>query len=925
MTRWPEQARALTDQRQDVPILRTKLHRPSVTADLVPRARLLELLGGSLHVPLTLVSAPAGYGKSVLVSQWAEQLDFPVAWVSLNGDDSDLRRFLKYLLSAIDSMASGAGRKTASLLTAAELPSVAVLTSHLINELDAIDSPCAIVLDDYHEIDLASPVHRVVDSVLKHPPRNVRLVLITRRDPPLQLASLRANGQAAEVRLQDLRFTLPETVEMLSLSAGLTASDDALANLQHEVEGWAVGLRLVSLALRHARDPDSFLRSLHGGLPHTQEYLLQEVLAGLSPQVGECLLKSSILDRFSSELLEVVCSLDSASEPPELSGQDLVRFLRETNLFTISLDPQGEWFRYHQLFRELLRGRLQQRFQPSQVATLHTRASEWFESQRLITESIEHALVAGEDERAAEIVERYREVEFGADRWYVVERWLEMLPAEVNRARPELLLCEAWVAYCRLHLDLIPLIVERLEPLLDSRSADPALLAELEFFQGSLHYWAGEAESSRRHLEASVSRLGRVQPRVEGEAELALALARCATGDTGLALQALEERIVHCAPSRTMLLSRFTGGLVFAHLLCGDLPQALAESRRMRQVAHRGGLRNTEAWSVYFRATAQLQAYDLAAASHSFASVVEQRYVLETRTSIDALAGLALTQQLMRQPDEAAKSMRLLMEFVRDLNEPQHQVVADSCRARLALLQGDLAAAAAWAQSVTETLTLGELFLWLEVPSITQARVLIAIGSPESLKRAADVLQRARLAGESYHFVGQIIEIAVLQSLVLEKQGCGEEAEETLAEVVTLAAPGGWIRPFVEAGPTMTRRLERLGSEDDTSDFVRRVLAASESGSPVAGAVPVAGESDVPTVAPAAARSEPDALTHRELDVLELVAQRLQNKEIGAHLCISTHTVKDHLKRIFQKLDAQNRRQAVESAIERGVLSREQR
>lgn len=288
-------------------IVRAKLHRPVVGPGFVYRKRLIEHMDNGRGKPLALVSAPAGYGKSVLVSQWAAELEYPCAWLSLDTGDNDLRIFLKYFVAAIDMTSPGALPLTTGLIEALELPPLVVVAGYLSNELEALDMGCTLVLEDYHHIGHASPVHDLLNRILEHPPPHIQLVLITRRDPPLPLPRLRANNQVNEVRLEELRFTDAEVAEFLAKTLGVAVSKEALACLQREGEGWAVGLRLIALALRHVDAPDSFLKALRGGLPYMQEYLLKEVLAREASEVCDWMLKSSVLSRFSSGLLEAVC------------------------------------------------------------------------------------------------------------------------------------------------------------------------------------------------------------------------------------------------------------------------------------------------------------------------------------------------------------------------------------------------------------------------------------------------------------------------------------------------------------------------------------------------------------------------------------------------------------------------------------------
>ena len=867
-----------------------------------------------LSTLVTLVAAPAGYGKSMLVSHWAESLAGPCAWVSLDEGDSDLGLFLRYVVAAVQKTVPESCEETDELLHGSQLPPVPVLVRTLANELDALDAPFLLVLDDYDRISMDSGVHGFLDALLLHPPEPLRLVLTTRRDPPLSLMALRAARRLTEVRLQDLQFNGPETAELLATSGKVGVGEGALGNLREQVEGWAVGLRLVALALRHVDSPDVFLSELRGGLPHTQEYLLREVLAAQPSEVRDRMLKASIPDRFCPELLDAVCGPGNPSGP---GGRELVDRLERHSLFTISLDARGEWYRYHHLFRDLLRGLLRESAGAEEIAALHSRASEWFESRGLIGESIGYALAAGDVVRAAELVERHRHAELDADRWYVVDSWLTRLPAEIKEQRPGLLLARAWTNFFQLRLDRMASLLEQVEPLLDEEKTEPGLSGEVHYFRGYLSYWEGE-EDGRDHFERALERLPEGQQLIPGEAALHHGLARCMTGQKEKAVQELSDRIRSTDPTRAVLLSRLIGGLILIDLLSGDLPRARVDARQLQDVARRNGLRNTGGWAWYLGACPRLHTHDLASAADHFAQAAEQKYVLESRAVIDSLAGLALTRQLLGQPDDAERAAGRLEEFARELDDPEGQSVARSCRARLALLRGEQDAAARWTRSFDEVPGSASLFLWVEVPVLTRARVLVAVGTEGSLEEATGLLGAIRRQSEACRYTGQTIEAAVLQSLALEKQGRTDAAMEALDEAVGLAGPGGWIRPFVEAGPVMAGMLERLAPADGDKDLVGRVQAAFEGGvAAVRADGPLAASA---TPAPVAPLPAPEGLTNRELDILELLARRLQDKEIAERLVIAPPTVNYHLKRLYRKLGVHGRRQAVDHARRAGLL-----
>jgi LuxR family maltose regulon positive regulatory protein len=397
----------MADGRFPNPILRTKLHRPRVTPDLVCRGRLHELLDGALTRPLALVSAPAGYGKSMLVSQWAESLEEPCAWLSLDDTEGDRVGFASYLLAAVQTLFPQACPESASMLRASEPVPPETIAGSLVNELESLETPFVLVLDDYHRIGSSSEVHDLLRRLLEHPPLPLHLVVVTRRDPPLGLESLRAADDLTEVRLDDLRFSVPETATLLHALAGQALSDEELAALDGRIEGWAVGLRLAALALRDAADPAQLLQDLRSGTQHADAYLAQQVVEHLPPEMRDWMLRTSVLDRFCPSLCQAVCSPGARSQESTFDGESFVHALQEANLFCISLDSRGEWFRYHHLFQGFLQDELRRRF-GQEIPELHTLASAWFEAQGLIEESIRQAQQAGDDELASQLVEKHR-------------------------------------------------------------------------------------------------------------------------------------------------------------------------------------------------------------------------------------------------------------------------------------------------------------------------------------------------------------------------------------------------------------------------------------------------------------------------------------------------------------------------------------
>jgi len=916
-------------------VLRTKLHRPVTPSDLVSRARVLQRLDAGRLRPLTLVSAPAGYGKSTSIALWLERdRGWPSGWLSLDHEDSDLRRFLSYFLAAVQGIFPRSCEHTQDLLLASRLAPPATLAASLSNDLDAIDQPFLLVLDDYHRIDAESPVNDLLHQLLAHPPIPLHLVIVTRRDPPLQLLTLRAQGQISELRMQDLRFDAQESKALLEHIPGFTLDDVTLSRLQQDMEGWVVGLRLLSLALRRRKDRDGLLRRLHGGLQQTQEYLIQEVVNQQSPLIRDWLLRSAILDRFCEPLIQAVCAAcpegptpantrsDAPTHGTDNGAGDHGRFIESVagaNLFLIPLDGGGAWFRYHHQFQQLLRHELKRSMAPDAIAGLHQRASAWFEHQDLIEEAIQHAMAAGDSVGAATIIERHQYVELDQDRWYVVERWLAMLPPELIQQRPRLLLAQLWGLYNSYRMAEIPALVERVRALLVDLAVDESSMGELNVYQGLMRFlFQGDAEGALIQFEQARKRLTHSSGLwILSEIEILDAIAHQMAGKGAVALQSLDRKARTMGLTKDLMLSRIVGAEVFVNLLSGHLPAAVRAARRFSSVSKASGLVPAEGSGHCLRANAQLQSGHLDDALRGFQHAADKWGILHQKLAIEAQVGLVLSYQALRRSADATDAMQRLMALALESGDPEHIAVAQACQARLSLLQGNPEQAMDWARSFDGQAHAPSMLVWLEIPAITWFRVCVATGSPASPRQASDGLAALYQSVEALHNHCQMITIGALRCVALDKLGYRDQALEVLRQMIELAEPGGWVWPFVELGRPMAELLEGLIQRPGGSDYPRRVLDRF----PSSGRRPSGATKAKPRTATTdhdAGLAEP--LTRREVDVLKLLAQRLQTKEIAARLFVSPETVKSHRKNLYQKLGVKNRREAAIKAA--GIVAR---
>ncbi|MDH3556733.1 MAG: LuxR C-terminal-related transcriptional regulator [Deltaproteobacteria bacterium] len=915
----------MADETTTTTLIRTKLNRFPIPEGHVHRPRLLERLEQNRQRPLTLVSAPAGYGKSTLVSCWLQMCASPHAWLSLDKNDNDLHLFLSYFLAAIQTMFPHAVSETMTLVNSPTLPSLSVLAGSLVNELDLIEQDFILVLDDIHRIREKS-VYKLLTELLRHPPRSMHLVLIGRRDPSLALASLRAREQVTEVRLFELRFTMEETAEFLQIAMGGKINEAQTATLAEKTEGWVTGLRLACLSMLYRSDLDPKLLEPHVDAQFVMEYLFTEVFSLQPPEISQYLMGTAILDRFCGPLCEAVCAPGVDSSRRELGGRDFIAWLKKEHVFLIPLDTQSRWFRYHHLFQRLLGNQLKRHCSTEEINVLHSRASGWFAEEGLIEEALEHALAAGDIPTAIQLVAQHGHQLMDDQQWSRLERWLDMLPPDSVEENPEMLLLRLWSNHMRtagFDVSALATQLEKIENLISTPPPNGSVKVEqirshcdaLRSFQ---HYMGADGEVALKHARSACKNIPIHHKRARLRAHIFQVASYHMVGDLETGLSHYYNEVQENPNLSKGDQAMYLANLCFMYWIDADLISMLQTSENTLKIAMDHRISEAIAFSLYFTGIACYHQNNLQSAEEKLASMVKDFYMYMQVIHTHGSFCLSLIYQAQGHPDKARERNRKMMEYAVDTGNQVVLRTTQAFEAELALRQGRLSEASNWAERFQPKSFLPPFAFY--TPQLTLVKILLAQDTTDSRRQAADLLDQLHDFLASIHYKKSLIEVLALQGLLHDTLGDASVAQEKIAKALALAEPGGFIRVFVDLGPQMADLLKRLHEQNVAVDHIEKLLAAFSYDEQVP--VQEVSKSQASLALAASPQFLEDPLTNRELDVLELLTQRLSNKEIAEKLFVSSETVKGHLKNMYPKLQVSNRREAVEKAKALGILSR---
>lgn len=902
-------------------ILATKLYTPPPRPQVVLRSRLIGRLNEGLHQKLTLLSAPAGFGKTTLVSDWVSSCERPTAWLSLDAGDNDLDHFLAYLVATLRSIEPTIGEEVIELLQSPPpLPTEPILTM-LLNEIADVLAPFILVLDDYHLIDSQSIDHTLT-FILDHLPPQMHLVIITREEPQLPLARLRVRSQLTELRAADLRFSSDEAAEFLNQGMSLNLSAADITALETRTEGWIAGLQLAALSMQGLQDTTAFIKSFTGSHRFVLDYLVEEVLQQQPEHVQNFLLHTSILDRLCGSLCDALLLESSAS------GQEALEYLERANLLVIPLDNQRQWYRYHHLFADMLQARLMQE-QPNQAQNLHGRACEWYEQNNLRADAIHHALAAQDFERAADLIElvwtEIRKSCFQSPTWL---GWVKALPDEILHYRPVLNVGYAWELLDFGELDAAERRMQDAERWLESpeTSSDKMIVVNEAEFE-SIHillatarsYHAqvrGDLPNAMQHARRALDLATEFDHYSHGIASSILGLAYWTSGDLETAYQTI---------SGAANSLRLAGNILFAistsfvladiRISQGRLHDAIHVYQQALQLASAQGESILQGTADIYLGLSELyheQGHVEDCQQHLQKSQALGEHVATPHWNRRLFLMQAQLKQTHGDLDDALKLLEQAEQLDYVVPMPEIRPI-HAQKARIWIAQGKLNKALTWV--LDQGLSLDDDLGYLrEFEHITVARGLIAQyhheGVYSCIQEAAQLLERLLKAAEAGGRLGNQIEILNLRALAHHALDDTPSAMVALQQALTLAEPQGFFRLFVDEGIPMAELLTEASQRGILPHYVNHLLTgfATEESSSEQRTTPPSAQ---PLIEP---------LSQRELEVLQLIAAGLSNREISERLFLALNTIKGHNQKIFAKLQVQRRTEAVARASELGLL-----
>ena len=900
------------------PILTSKLYIAPPIQNLVPRLRLIDRLNEGVSKKLILLSAPAGFGKSTLLSSWVAQQGSSsrITWLTLDERDNDLVRFISYFIAALQKIEPDIGSGLISAMNGHSELNPEIILTNLLNEIALLLDDVILILDDYHVID-SNIIDQSITFLLDHLPSQFHLVISSRIDPSLPIPRLLARGQMLEIRANDLRFSSAEAANFLNQVMGLDLGGDDLATLEVRTEGWIAGLHLAALSMQSHEDVHEFIRSFAGSNRYILDYLGEEVLAHQAPASQEFLLKTSILKRFNAALCDELLSEPAVS--PNLTSQDVLEYLDANNIFIEALDDERHWYRYHHLFADLLQHHLQRQL-PESAGALHSKASRWYEINKFPDDAIFHAFQAEDKTKAAEIIGENAITTLTNGGVYTVKNWLGQLPEDLIRSKPELCLAKCWQSYVSGQFDIATYWLDILENNVGfpeqnklnevdlSDLPNPEIWEALATLRSTIFAWQGKAQLSIEVAGWALEKIRPGNPNYRCILEWNLAFSSRLVGNLMVSEKAYLRAIqLSKTTGNSVTVLNATVGLAQLYRVLGQLEKAENTFLDAFELGNEYRISYSVALgSAHIGlATVLCQMNRLDEARIHFKQGDE---IAEKWGSLDLVKAKVCEYRLQLALGDlqgAQQALDRAIFLAEGLGQDFRGGIARLFRVRLWLLQGEFDKAVDWLhqESKYDPDDLSELN---EFRGITQARVMFATGKfNESLELLDRVFINTEMVGRLEH----AIEVRIIKAQTFEGLQEPEQALMYLNKALEMAEAHGFVRIFIDENPKLEPLLSKVlqsrstGKESRVSiTYIEKILSNFGAENP----------SHDPILA--------EELSPRELEILKLISIGLSNKEISERLFLSINTIKGYNHTIFGKLGVQNRTEAANRVRELGII-----
>ncbi len=896
-----------------------KLHRPRALAGWIVRARLLERLNRVLQEPVALISAPAGFGKTTLLSQWLDRCPLPNAWLQLDEGDHEIPAFLAGVVAALRQLFPDCLRKTADLLLSQGSIPLSIWKSTLIDDLALLeDTPCVLALDDYHLVGNPS-IDLLLADVLRSESLSLHLIISARRSPSLSFSKLRVQRRIVEIPTADLRFTDSEAALYFDQAAHLPLSSSAIQKLQLKTEGWAAGLVLAGISLREEVRPEDLIAHLSDSDSQVSDYLLDQVFNNQPREIQEFLLKTATFNQFSAAMLCEAFDFEQS----EAEIRALLERIEAAQLFLVPLDTQHSYYRYHHLFRQMLLSRQHYYLHPYQIELFHRRATVWLIGQGQIDEALEHLLAVRDWTAAAQLVEGQLCTLLNAEDFHAIKQRLGYFSEDFIATRPGLLLMQAWMAHFGLRLPVLNSLTTKIQALLDAASKQnetvagappligfeilsPQIVQAQVWMLDSIRYCLTNQGSEAVPLAwQALEILPETWQFARGNAMLYLGLGMLMEGQYHEAVELLTYAFERQHDPSSTYRARLLNAIAILHILHGELELCRQTAEQMLRDALAHNLLLMQGWGYYLLGRVYEEWNQLDLAARYFKQAVDQRFTSNLMPSLEGIASYVHILHGVGRGEEGQQFLESLEQLHGEISVMPPMLL--SLLAWLKLQDGNREEARRWANSFNVPLA-GQAITWLHIPHIYKAKILMGLGEPEAGCLLAEIQD---LAGRT-HNIFTLVRVLALRAVWLARQGESTEALQLLERALRLARPGWFIQAFVKQGPEVLALLQAIApalqNEPGLAEYVAALIA--EFSIPLEAQPTSPRQNEFKTL-----------LTERELDVLELLAERLSIQEISGRLFISPSTVQQHTHHIYRKLNVANKRQAVASAELLGILT----